>query len=52
MRDLVVEKASPLAFLIIVMWYVDTPRNLVRGILYETCINISTSFALIGDFIR
>ncbi|MBS0205798.1 MAG: hypothetical protein JSS49_23090 [Planctomycetes bacterium] len=50
MRDVVVEKASPFAFLIIVMWYIDGPRTLVSGILHDVFLNFSVSFGLMSDF--
>lgn len=50
MRDLVLEKASPIAFLFAVVAALEGPRNLARGILYEVCMNLSISFAAVGEF--
>lgn len=40
MRDLIVEKASPISFLVIVAWYLDAPRRFLQGLLYELCLNM------------
>jgi len=50
MRDLVIEKGSPFAFVIIVAWYLDTPRNLLRGVLFEFCMNMVQFFGMLADF--
>jgi hypothetical protein len=52
MRDLVVEKASPLAFLVFVVASLDGPRNLVRGVLFELCMNASAYLASLASFFR
>ncbi len=50
MRDLVVEKASPFAFVIVVAWSIEGPRNLLRGILYDVCLNACGFFGMLADF--
>jgi hypothetical protein len=52
MRDLVVEKASPFAFVIVVAWSIEGPRNLLRGILYDICLNACGFFAMLADFFQ
>lgn len=52
MRDLVVEKASPFAFVIVVAWAIEGPRNMMRGIMYEVCTNACTFFGMLADFFR
>jgi len=52
MRDFVVEKASPIGFLIVVVWYLDAPHHLVSGFFYEVCMNTSAAFAVLGNFFR
>ena len=48
MRDVVVEKASPIAFFIVVVWSLDAPRMLIKGILYEVCMNASLLVRTLG----
>lgn len=50
MRDLVIEKGSPFAFIVIVAWYLDTPRNMLRAVLFEVCVNMGQFFAMLADF--
>jgi len=52
MRDVVVEKACPIAFLIVVIWYIDAPHHVLRGILHDAYMNASTSLAMLADFFR
>lgn len=50
MRDLVVEKASPYAFFLIMAWSMDVPRNIIRGVLYEMCMNFCLFFGQLASF--
>lgn len=52
MRDLVVEKASPYAFFMIMAWSLDMPRNAIRGVLFEMCSNACQFFAMMANFFR
>lgn len=50
MRDLVVEKASPFAFVVVVAWSIDGPRTILRGVMYELCVNACDFFATLARF--
>lgn len=52
MRDLVVEKASPFAFVIVVAWAIEGPRDLLRSVLHDVCMNACYFFGMLADFFR
>ncbi|HEY4260570.1 MAG TPA: hypothetical protein VGM98_10425 [Schlesneria sp.] len=52
MRDLVVEKASPFAFVVIVVWAIEGPRNLLRGVLFDICMNACLFFGMLADYFQ
>lgn len=50
MRDLVVEKASPFALVIVVAWTLDGPRTLICGVIHQFCCSLSQLFAMLAGF--